>query len=84
MEITEAVGMGAMENPDIGLDRQEYMIEWNENRAVVHLCAYKWPFRKGTSIWPRGFEFKPQGVTGDGKCGGKCDEGMVDPATGII
>ena len=58
-----------------------FMADWEDKKKIINLCAFAWPFRKGTNLWVHGFDFQPKGNTGDGKCQEKCGQGTVDPLT---
>ena len=43
---------------------------------------FLWPFKKTTNLWVKlGFDWQPEGVTGEGRCGEKCGQGCEDPIT---
>ena len=52
---------------------------------TVELCAYNHPLKKTTGICCGGevmLGYKPAGLTGDGRCHGKCPQGGISPLTG--
>ena len=57
------------------------MANWEATKKATELCAFVWPFRKGTNLWTAGFDWQPQGTTGDGRCHEACEPGAVDPLT---
>ena len=81
-EVLELLGKYAMENPAMGLAQSWHMLDWEAKRRTIELCAYGWPFKKSTDVWIKGFQWDPEGKTGDGRCGTRCGQGMVNPTTG--
>ena len=79
--VLDMVGRYAMENPQGGLEKMWYMADWEAKKKAIELCAFVWPFRKGTNLWTAGFDWQPQGTTGDGRCHEACEQGAVDPLT---
>ena len=82
MRIVDHVGKGALENPTGGMAHQRFMLKWNADKKTVHLCAYGWPYHKGTDVWTKGVNWTPEGNTGDGRCGGKCGQGEISKVSG--
>ena len=35
-----------MENPAGGLERMWYMMDWQDKKKVIEMCAFAWPFKK--------------------------------------
>ena len=64
-----------IENPLGSLRQRPYMrgeeFEDTFDRTTVDYCSYGKPYRKSTDLWST-FEFKPQGLTGNGKCNNGC------------
>ena len=81
MAVLELVQRHVMENPAGGLEKMYYMLDWEDQKKVIDLCAFAWPFKKTTNLWIKGFEWEPKGVTGDGRCRDKCGMGAVDVLT---
>lgn len=73
-----------MENPKAGLERMWYMLDWEEKKKVVDMCAFAWPFKKTTNLWIGGEAlggWQPKGITGSGRCEEACGQGEVDRLT---
>ena len=81
-QVLSLVKRSVMENPASGLENMWYMAGDKERKQVIELCSYAWPFKKTTNLWVNGFDFKPKGSTGDGRCNAKCDQGAFDKVTG--
>jgi len=76
----------AAENPRGGMERQLFMNapRWKRltHKHITDYCAWKHPYQKSENIWVSEFGWKPTGITGDGRCGGKCESGSVRADTG--
>jgi hypothetical protein len=67
-----------MENPVGSLSKQdcikdEAWQEWTVQRKVDY-CAYGRLYRKATHIWTTLKNWRPKGITGNGRCGWKCGQ----------
>ena len=51
-------------------------------KHVIDYCAFRHPLMKTENIWVSEFGWQPTGITGDGRCHGKCASGSVHDATG--
>ena len=51
-------------------------------KQVVDYCAFKHPYKKPENIWVSEFGWDPTGITGNGRCGDKCESGSVRADTG--
>ena len=80
-EVLHLIGTYVMENPQGGLEQMYYMADWENKKKIIELCAFVWPFRKTTNLWTSGFDWDPEGVTGNGRCREKCEQGSIDPLT---
>ena len=59
-----------------------YMLDWEDKKKVIEMCAFVWPFKKTTNLWANlGFDWQPKGTTCDGRCGEACGQGAIDPVT---
>ena len=71
----------AVENPRGGMERQHFMNSpsWQAatEKQIVDYCAYRHPYKKPENIWVSEFGWEPTGITGDGRCGNKCESGTV-------
>jgi hypothetical protein len=57
-------------------------LDWQDKKKVIEMCAFVWPFKKTTNLWvDLGFDWQPEGTTGDGRCGERCGQGRQDPIT---
>ena len=74
------------ENPRGGTERQLFMNapRWKRltHKHVIDYCAWRHPYQKSENIWVSEFGWKPTGITGDVRCGGKCESGSIRPDTG--
>ena len=76
------------ENPKASLRHRPYMhlSAWprvlDVVRQTVDLCAFGHYYKKGTDLWTSLTSWRPQGLTGDGRCHHECGQGKVDPITG--
>ena len=82
MQMLELFERSVMENPRGGLEHMPFMRDWDTRKKTVDLCAFLWPFLKGTNLWVKGFDWAPTGVTGDGRCRRKCGQGEEDLRSG--
>ena len=68
------------------MERQLFMHEphWKAltEKHVIDYCAFRHPLMKTENIWVSEFGWQPTGITGDGRCHGKCESGSVHDATG--
>ena len=68
-----------VENPVGSLDKRPFMqlANWLQTvvRHTVMYCAYGYRYMKPTHIWTTLRNWRPEGITGNGKCGGKCGQG---------
>ena len=66
-----------IETPVGSLRQRPYMrgekFEDTFNRTTVDYCSYGKPYGKSTDLWST-FDFKPQGLTGNGKCNNGCSK----------
>ena len=76
--------MFVMENPASGMEKMEFMQDWETRKNIVDLCAFGWPFKKTTNLWIEGIDWTPVGNTGDGRCGGKCGQGEINKVTNLF
>ena len=81
MKVLGLIGRYVMENPQGGMEKMWFMRDWEDQKKIVDLCSFIWPFRKTTNLWAHGFEWEPKGVTGTGRCEEQCGQGSVDPVT---
>jgi len=81
-EILNKFQRTVLENPAMGLERMFYMLEEEEKKTLIDLCAYGWPYKKPTNLWIKGFHFAPKGRTSTGRCEQRCGQGEVNPKTG--
>ena len=51
-------------------------------KQIVDYCAFRHPYKKPENIWVSEFGWHPHGLTGDGRCGDKCESGAVQADTG--
>ena len=51
-------------------------------KQVVDYCAFRHPYKKPENIWVSEFGWSPTGITGDGRCGDKCESGSFRTDTG--
>ena len=76
----------AAENPRGGMERQWFMNApaWKAitEKQVVDYCAFRHPYKKPENIWVSEFGWSPTGITGDGRCGDKCESGSFRTDTG--
>ena len=72
-------GKIVMENPVGSLAKRPFMrtASWllAVTRTTVMYCAYGYRYMKPTHLWTSLNNWKPCGITGDGKCGGRCGNG---------
>ena len=78
-QVLKLVTRSVMENPAGGMEKMWFMADMEDKKKILNLCAYAWPFRKTTNLWVNGFEFEPEGNTGDGKCNDECGQGAINP-----
>ena len=68
------------------MERQLFMHEphWKAltEKHVIDYCAFRHPLMKTENIWVSEFGWQPTGITGDGRCHGKCESGSLHDATG--
>ena len=62
--IMDEVKWGALENPTGGSEKQLYMLQWDAKKHKVNLCAYRWPYRKATTVWTQGLSGNLKGKQG--------------------
>ena len=76
----------AAENPRGGMERQWFMNApaWKAitEKQIVDYCAFRHPYKKPENIWVSEFGWSPTGITGDGRCGDKCESGSFRTDTG--
>jgi hypothetical protein len=67
-----------LENPVGSLTHRPFMqdIEWisQTTKHTVNYCAYGATYKKPTHIWTTMTDWQPKGVTGSGRCEGKCGQ----------
>ena len=51
-------------------------------KQIVDYCAFRHPYKKPENIWVSEFCWSPTGITGDGRCGAKCESGSFRADTG--
>jgi hypothetical protein len=73
----------AIENPRGGLRRRPFMNQLKSCRCCIDYCAFDHPFMKQTDIWTSAKTWRPTGITGDGKCHGRCNSGEINTRTGM-
>ena len=61
------------------MEKMWFMADWEDKKKIVELCAFAWPFKKTTNLWVNGFEFTPEGNTGEGRCKDSCGQGAINP-----
>ena len=81
-EYCEIVGLECntvMENPRGSLGVREYMqpeaLPREMEKVTIDQCAFGREYKKRTDLWHDLKLWKPQGYTGDGRCGGRCGKG---------
>ena len=80
-QVLTIIGTFVMENPACGLEKMWYMLDWQNKKKVIELCAFAWPFKKTTNLWTQGLQWQPTGNTSDGRCNEACGQGSVNPLT---
>ena len=51
-------------------------------KQIVDYCAFRHPYKKPENIWVYEFGWSPIVITGDGRCGDKCESGSFRTDTG--
>ena len=83
-EMLKIIKKFVMENPAGGLEKMKFMMDWEDKKKLIDLCAYAWPFKKATNLWTENIDWEPKGNTGTGRCEHKCGQGEVNRVTGLF
>ena len=77
-----------IENPRACLERRPYMQleSWPGSipfsKHAIDMCAYNHPAQKPTHFWTSMTDYRPQGMTGDGRCHRRCSAGSYNEEGG--